>query len=60
MTSDPLPSDRPPDAVARDDSPPDLPYQPSPPLAPEQASPWWSAPAGKPVDIPAFGRDLFA
>ena len=26
--------------------------------APTQ-SPWWSAPAGRPVPIPAFGRTLF-
>ncbi len=29
--------------------------QPAPPLAPEGTSPWWHAPGGKPVDIPAFG-----
>jgi hypothetical protein len=32
---------------------PDTPHVASPPT-----SPWWTAPAGKPVDIPAFGRSL--
>ncbi len=31
----------------------DTPHVASPPT-----SPWWTAPAGKPVDIPAFGRSL--
>ena len=33
----------------------------SPPIAPQSTSPhspWWTAPAGKGVDIPAFGRAL--
>lgn len=33
----------------------------SPPIAPQpsgQSSPWWTAPGGKAVDIPAFGRAL--
>jgi hypothetical protein len=34
---------------------PDTPHVASPPT-----SPWWTAPAGKPVDIPAFGRTLSA
>lgn len=34
------------------DSPPTAPHQPGP------ASPWWTAPSGKAVDIPAFGRGL--
>lgn len=29
----------------------------SPPTSPSH-SPWWTAPAGKAVDIPAFGRSL--
>lgn len=31
----------------------DTPHVASPPT-----SPWWTAPGGKPVDIPAFGRTL--
>jgi hypothetical protein len=35
----------------------DTPVVESPPTSPPH-SPWWTAPAGKPVDIPAFGRTL--
>jgi hypothetical protein len=40
------------------ETPQETPHVASPPT-----SPWWTAPAGKPVDIPAFGRamiDTFA
>ena len=47
------------DAKAPSDAPqagapqPETPHVASPPT-----SPWWTAPAGKSVDIPAFGRSL--
>jgi hypothetical protein len=37
------------------DSPPTSPQQPGPA---QPNSPWWTAPGGKAVDIPAFGRTL--
>jgi hypothetical protein len=37
------------------DSPPTSPSHPGPA---SPASPWWTAPGGKAVDIPAFGRGL--
>ena len=42
-----------PPAEAQADVPADIPHVASPPT-----SPWWTAPAGKAVDIPAFGRTL--
>lgn len=30
----------------------------TPHVASPPTSPWWTAPAGKPVDIPAFGRAM--
>lgn len=57
MTVPHTPDDRP-----QADAPP-APASPvvdtAPPLAPEQ-SPWWSAPAGKPFNIPDFAHEFAA
>ena len=36
----------------------DTPQAETPHIASPPTSPWWTAPAGRPVDIPAFGRAM--
>jgi hypothetical protein len=49
-----------PSPEAKTDTPSDRPKSETPHVASPPTSPWWTAPAGKPVDIPAFGRTLSA
>jgi hypothetical protein len=63
LTSDMTP-DRPaaapaPSPEGKAGTPSDRPKADTPHVASPPTSPWWTAPAGKPVDIPAFGRSLF-
>lgn len=46
------------ESEGRQAPPPVIESPPTSPQSPQQTSPWWTAPGGKPVDIPAFGRSL--
>ena len=47
-------------ALPASDAPPVVASPPTAPQSTSPHSPWWTAPGGKPVDIPAFGRALLA
>ena len=56
--TDPRSPDRP---EAAQPSPPPPAVETAPPLAPaSEQSPWWSAPSGKPFNIPDFAHELRA